>query len=58
MYTLYESNLSKWYYDDTTKKIVIYDKRSNSTGFQLNAEYVLIILAVTFIVYSFKEWYG
>ena len=58
MYTLYESGSSKWYYDNTNGKIVVFDKTSNSVGFQLNATYILIIVAVAFIMYEFTKWYG
>lgn len=57
-YIIYDGQGSKWYYDNSTGKIVLYDKRTNSIGFQLNAQYVIIVLAVVVLWKEFRGWYG
>jgi hypothetical protein len=57
-YIIYDGQGSKWYYDNGTGKIVLYDKRTNSIGFQLSAQYVIIVLAVVVLWKEFKGWYG
>ena len=58
MYTMYDSPTSSLYYDNTNGKIVLYDKRSGSVGLGINATYIVIIITVAFLLYSFKEWYN
>jgi hypothetical protein len=57
-YTIYDGQSSKIYYDAGTGKFVVYDKRSNSTGFTLNATYVIIVVAAVVLWTEFKGWYG
>jgi hypothetical protein len=56
MLTLWNTptSLTNVYYDAATQKIVVYDKRTDSIGAQVNAYHLIALVCVIAMVY----WYN